>query len=275
MNLKSYTGIIFAIAFVPASVVLITCCILWFFKSKTEGLMLIIMKGVVSKKNIDKRPTYLVCNRKLSSSSKSQFVLCSIFIIAICVQCFFTLAIVDVTYECIHSPGIDCFKKKDDVLLSDTFAYDESPVNCSTISRDDFVICYRLTVFDPERAFIGAAAGYILFKMFNFGLLIVAHCMLWVAQKWETTTLLFFKLGIILSISITICVPLILRIYLDDVESAFRKMSYTVLVQFVCLLAVVTYFIGRLPWEEFGKSEEYYEDASLPDNVNAHDNEMA
>ena len=274
MNLKSYTGIIFAVAFVPAFVVLITGCILWFFKSKIEGLMLIIMKGVVSKKNIDKRPTYLVCNRKLPSLSKSKFVICSIFIITICVQCFFTLAIVDVTYECIHSPGIDCFKRKDDVVLSDTFAFDESPVNCSTISRDDFVICYRLTVLDPERAFIGAAAGYLLFKMLNFGLLIVAHSMLWVAQKWERTTLLYFKAGFTLSITISISVPLILRIYLDDVESAFRKMSFTVLLQFSFVLALVIYFIARLPWEEFGESEEYYGDASLPDNGNAHDNEM-
>ena len=92
----------------------------------------------------------------------------SLFIVAICIQCFFLIAIVDVSYECIHDPDLDCFKKKDDVKLSDTVAYDESPVNCSMISKDDFVICYRMTAFDPGRAFIGAAAGYLLFKMLNF-----------------------------------------------------------------------------------------------------------
>ena len=274
MDLKSYTGIIFTITFVPAIVVFITGTIIWYYYRKSEFLMLILMKGIISRKNIDKRPTYLVCNRKLPSSSRHHFMLNSLFIVAICVQCFFVLAIVDVSYECIHDPDLDCFKKKDDVKISDTFAYDESAVNCSTISKEDFVICYRMTAFDPKRAFIGAAAAYLLFKMLSFGLLIVAYTMLWVAQKWETKTLLYFKLGFSLFVIVIVFVPLTLRIYVDEVESAFRKMSYTVLVQFIFVVLVVLYFVARLPWEEFGESEEYYGDASVADNVPVYDNEM-
>ena len=102
-----------------------------------------------------------------------------------------------------------------------------------------------MTAFDPERAFIGAVAGYLLFKMLNFGLLIVAYIMLWVAQKWATKTLLYFNLGFCLFIILVTFIPLILRIYVDEVESAFRKMSYTVLVQFVSVVFVVLFFVVR------------------------------
>ncbi len=259
MDLKSYIGIIFTITFVPAIVVLITGTIIWYYYRKSEFLMLILMKGIISRKNTDEGPTYLVCNRKLPSSSRHHFMLNSIFIVAMCVQCFFILAIVDVSYECIHDPDLDCFKKRDYIKISDTFADDGSAVNCSTISKEDFVICYRMTVFDPKRAFIGASAAYLLFRMTNFGLVIVAYTMLWVAQKWETKTLKYFKLGFSLFVIVIVFVPLILKIYVDDVESAFRKMSYTVLVQFIFVVVVVVYFVARLPWEEFDESEEYYE----------------
>ena len=274
MDLKNYAGIIFAITFVPAFIVLTIGGISWYFYRKSECLMLIIMKGIISRKNIDKKPTYLICNRVLPSSSRRHFMLNSLFVIALCVQCFFLIAIVDVTYNCNNDPDLDCFKKKDDVKLSDTFAYDESPVNCSTISKDDFVICYRISAFDPERAFIAAAAGYLLFKMLSFGLFIVAHTMLRVAQKVKKRTLLLFKLGFCLLFIVVISIPLILRIYVDDVESALRKMSYTLLIQFGILLVVILHFVARLPWEKFCESVEYYGDASLPDNVDAYDNEM-
>ena len=175
MDLGSYTRIILAITLVPAIVVFIICAIICYFYRKSENLMLIIMQGIISRKNINKRSTYLVCNREIESSTRRHFMLNSIFIISICVQCFFLIAIFDVSYDCRTEPDLDCFKKKDDVKFSDTFAYNESPVNCSNISKDEFVICYRITAFDPDRAFIGAAAAYLLFKMINFGLLLVAY----------------------------------------------------------------------------------------------------
>ena len=70
------------------------------------------------------------------------------------------------------------------------------------------------------------------------------------------------------------CIPAILRIYVDDVESAFRKMSYTVLFQLLIVLSVILHFVIRIPWEKFRESVEYCTDASIPDNVYAYDNEM-
>ena len=270
MDLKSYTAIVFTITFVPATVVFTIGCIIWKYYKKSELLMLVIMKGIISRKNIDKKLTYLVCNRKLPSSSRHHFMLNSLFIIAICIQCFFAIAIFDVVYECSNDPDLDCFKKDNDVKLSNTFGYNESPVNCSMITQDDIVICYRTTAFDPEKTFIGAAAGYLLFKMLNFGLIIVAYTMVWVAEKWKRRTLLYFKLGFSLCIIVVMFVPLLLRIYVDKVESAFRKVSYTVLVQLMFVVIVILYFVARLPWEEFSENENYYGDASKPDDVEAH-----
>ena len=145
MDYKSYTTIIFLITVVPAILVIIICLNVWRRYPKSEELMHIIMKGIISRKNIDNKPTYLVCNRKLPSSNRRQFMVNSIFIITICVMCFSSIAIIEVTYECLHDPDLDCFKKKDDVKLSDFLVdYDESPINCSMISRNDFVICYGM-----------------------------------------------------------------------------------------------------------------------------------
>ncbi|CAB4024575.1 Hypothetical predicted protein [Paramuricea clavata] len=276
MHLKSYTGIIISVTLMPALVVFIVGCIIWFYYRKCEGFMLqVFMENIISKKNINKRPTYLVCNRKLSSLNRHYFTVTSILVISICVQCFFLLAIVDVSYECLHDPGLDCFKKKDDVKISDTLAYDESPVNCSTISGDDTIICYRLTAFDPKRIFIAAAAAYLLSKMLNFCLLTIAHIMLWAATKWKATTLLCIEIIFSLIFIIVMIIPLVLRTCLDEIESAFPKLSYTVFVQVVLVVLVILYFVIRLPWEEFGESEEYYEDASLPsEHVREDEDEM-
>jgi hypothetical protein len=100
------------------------------------------------------------------------------------------------------------------------------------------------------------------------------HVMLWIAQKFEIMTLLLFKLGFSVFVCLVMCIPAILRIYVDDVESAFRKMSYTVLFQLLIVLSVILHFVIRIPWEKFRESVEYCTDASIPDNVYAYDNEM-
>ena len=274
MDLKSYTNIILAAILVPVIVVPIVGCIVWYRFAEGESFILLLMKGIISKKNIDRRPTYLVCNRKLDLPNRRHFVIVSLSIFLICVHVFFLVSVVDVSYECINDPNLDCFKKKDDIKLSDTYAYDELPVNCSTVSREDFVICYRKTVLDPEKAFAGAATAYLLFKIINFGLIVVAYTMLWMAQKLQNVTMKYVKFVVAIIILFLFVTLLILRLYVDDVETAFRKMSFTVVVQFAYLLVVLMYFIAFLPWEEIDDSE-YYEDVSLPGNVAARANEIS
>jgi Na+/melibiose symporter-like transporter len=53
MDYKSYTTIIFLITVVPAILVIIICLNVWRRYPKSEELMLIIMKGIISRKNID------------------------------------------------------------------------------------------------------------------------------------------------------------------------------------------------------------------------------
>ena len=274
MDLKSYTTIIFVTTFVPAAVIFFIGAIVGWFHRESEALMLIVMKGIITRKNVDHRPTYFVCNRKLPSSSRQHFFFKSLLIISLCVQCFFLLAITDVTYQCIQDPDVDCFKKKDDVKLSDTYAYDESPVNCSSISIGDFVICYRISAFDPERAFIGAAAGYLLFKMLNFSFLLLSYIMIGMAQKFQTVTFWWFKFVLSLILLILLFVPLILRVFVDEVESAVRKLSFTVFVQASIIGMVVIFFVAHLPWEKFRDTEEYYGEATSANNADERENEM-
>lgn len=224
------------------------------------------MKGIISKKNIDRRTTFLICNREVLPANEKFFMLSSLLMISICVQVFFLIAIVDMTYECVQIPDIDCFKKRDGVRISDTFAYNESPVNCSTLSKDVLVTCYRITVLDPERAFTAAAATYLLLKILNFVFLVVSHVMLWIVKKWKGRTLTLIQVIFSVFMAIVIWVPPILQIFLDEVDSAFRKLSYTVVTQLAVVVLFIAGYVFGIPWEEFRDRVEYFVDASEPIN---------
>jgi hypothetical protein len=226
------------------------------------------MKNIVSRKNINKKTTYLLCNRELLSSSLPLIIILFL-IIGISVQTFFLFAIIDITYACIHEPDLDCFKTNNDGNVSDSFDYNV-PVNCSTISKSDFVFCYRLTALDPERAFVGAAAGYLLFKMFNFGLFILAHIMLWAAGKWKKKTFIFIKVVFTFILFLVIFIPLLLiAVYLPEAYLTIRKkISKQAITQSMLLFSVFFGFVNLLPWEQLRESKEYYEDVSPACDLN-------
>ena len=272
MNLGVYTMIIGSLCFVPPLLTFIFGVIAWYCYRKSEGFMLIIMKSVISIMNIEGKPTYLAFNRKLPSSSRKYFMIYSFMILTICVQCFFLLVWFEVSYECINDPDLDCFKEIDDLTLSSA-PFNKLPVNCSTISQDDSVFCYRKTVFDPEKAFFSAAAAYLLFELLNIVLVVVSLIMLLIAGKCKNMTIVKI---VITTFSIGILVGLfILRTRVNEFESATRKLSYTVLVQGILVLLLVFLYVVMLPWGLLGKSKEYFGNASLPISVGAHDNKCA
>ena len=98
--------------------------------------------------------------------------------------------------------------------------------------------------------------------------------MIWMAQKVKWGTFLCFKIVVVLIIFIVLFVPLILRVYVDEVESAVRKLSFTVFVQASIIGMVVIYFVSHLPWEEFRDTEKYYEEATSANNADERENEM-
>ncbi len=272
MNLGVYAAIIGAMCFVPPTLTFVFGIIVWYCYKKSAGFMLIMMKSTISQMSIERKPTYLVCRRKLPSSSRKYFMIYSLMIFTICVQCFFLLVCLEVSYECINDPDLDCFKEIDGVILSATLL-SQLPVNCSAISQDDFVFCYRTTLFDPEKAFYGAAAAYILFELLNIVLVVLAHLMIFLAGKFKNMTVVKIVITII-------CFGLgigffVLRSHLNELKSATRKISYTVLVQGGFVMLLVFLYVVMLPWRLLDKREEYYAEASLPIIVGAHDNECA
>ena len=253
MNGQSLYGLI--VAFVPGSIVFIVFIIIWFCFEKGEDLILMTMRNIITKKNIDQELKYLICYRILPDEARKLFVFAAIAIVITCVHCTFIIAMIEKTYNCRHDPNLYCFKI-DWILL---------PINnCSAISKDESVICYRMSAFDPEKTIIGASAGYILFKILTVCLLIVAHVMLWLAQKWEVKTLRRFKyaFGLILCVGLNIIVYV--SIFVHKVESTLQKISITVLLQIELVLLNLVYFVAVLPWEIFKDTDEYYGDASIP-----------
>ena len=275
MDLKFYTVLIAAVCFAPPVLTFIIGAMFWWCCRKGESLMLILMKSVIVKRNIDKRPAYLICDRKLPSSSKKYFVIYSLLILTICVQCFFMLSFFELSFKCIDDPDLDCFKEKievnfniADIKLS---TFDNSPVNCSSISPKENVFCYRITAFDPEKAFFSAAASYLLFELINIALIFIAHVMLFLAGKCKSMVMV--KLFLVLFFSAIFAGIFVLRTQVDEFHSATRKLSYTVIVQGLLVLFFVFFYVVLIPWGRFEK-EEYYGDASLPGNIGSHTNEM-
>jgi hypothetical protein len=272
MNLGTYTGIITALCFVPPILTCILGGLVWYCYRKSEAFILVMMKSVVTQMIIDGKPTYLVCGRKLPCPSRKYFMMYSLMILTICIQCFFLLVWFEVSYECKIDPDLDCFKEIQNIELS-TDLFHELPVNCTSISKDVFVFCYRMTVFDPEKAFFSAAASYLLFEILNVVLVVVATLMLFLSQKFKF--MLLIKL-VITAIFLGLFVGFfILRTQVDAFESATRKVSYTVLVQGILFLVFVFLYVIMLPWGVLGKNKEYYGIASLPYVHDAHENKGA
>ena len=233
--------------------------------------MNILMKSVIVRRNIDRKPVYLVCDRKLPSSSKKFFVIFSLLILTICMQCFFMLAFFEVSFECKIDPDLDCFK--DNAKVSFDFAdielssFDQSPVNCSSISPKENVFCYRITAFDPEKAFFSAATSYLLFELINVALIFIAHVMLFLSEKCRTMCKVKFIIVFVFAavfVGIFVC-----RTRVDEFHSATRRLSYTLLVQGLLVVLFVFLYIVLIPWGRFEK-EEYYDDASSPDKSRSH-----
>ena len=272
MNLGVYTGIIAALCFAPPLATFILGGIIWYFYRQSEGFMLVMMKSVITEMSIDGIPTYLICSRKLLPSSRKYFMIYSIMILTICVQCFFLLVWFEVSYECLNDPDLDCFREIDNIKLS-ADALHELPVNCSAITKDEFVFCYRTTVFDPEKAFFSAASTYLLFQIINVVLAVVAQLMLFLSRKFRFMIMIKLVLtAIFLGLFVGFFV---LRTQVDAFESATRKLSYTVLVQGILFLVFVFLYIIMLPWGKLGIGDEYYPVAALPKVPGARENEAS
>ena len=255
MNGQSWYRMIVAITFVPDSVLFIIFMIIWFWFEKGEDWILMAMRNIITKKSIDQELKYLVCSRILPDDARNHFVFGSIAIVITCVHCTFVIAMIEQTYNCRHDPDLYCFK----------IDWNLSPINnCSAISKDELVICYRIIAFDPEKTLIGASAGYLLFKILTTCLLVVGHIMVWLAQKWEVKTLQGFKcaFGFILCTGLNIIVYV--SIFVHKVESTLQKFSITVLLQIELVILNLVYFVTVLPWEIFKDTDEYYGDASVP-----------
>ena len=255
MNGQSVYGIIVAITFVPDSVLFIIFRIIKSCFEKGEDWILMTMTNIITKKNIEQELRYLVCNRILPNRARNYFVFGSIAIVITCVHCTFLIAMIEQTYNCRHDADLYCFK----------IDWNISPINnCSAISKDELVICYRITAFDPEKTLIGASAGYLLFKILTICLLVVAHIMVWLAQKWEVKTLQRFKFvfGFILCTGLNIIVYV--SISVRKVESTLQKILITRLLQIELVILNLVYFVAVIPWEIFKDTDEYYGDASIP-----------
>ena len=267
MGLNWYTKIIWIAASVPYLALMIFGYIILRCWQRSHSLTLITMKGFVAERNVDRTPEYLVCNRIIPPRSRAFFARHSLIMIALCVQLFFRVAIVDETNECIHEPGLECFKtnadgdKASEINITDQ----ESPVNCSSISANDFVTCYRFTLFDPERIFIAASAAYLLFKLLNFSLLIVSYIMVWRIHKLNKRKVVIFKFTLASSILILLFIPLIVHASkFGEVGTEFQQMY----LQVAYVGISVFYYVFWIPWETFENTDhEYYVDVSLPQNV--------
>ena len=255
MNWLSLYGIIVAITFVPDSVLFIIFMIIWFCFEKGDDWILMTMRNIITKKNIDQELKYLVCNRIFPDKARNYFVYGSIAVIVTCVHCTSIITMIEETYICRHDPDLYCFK----------IDWNPLPINnCSAISKDESVICYRITAFDPEKILIGVSAGYLLFKILTVCLLIVAHIMLWLAQKWEMKTLRRFKCALGFTLCAGLNVIVYVSIFVHKVESTLQKISITVLLQTELVILNLVYFVAVLPWEIFKDTDEYYGDASIP-----------
>lgn len=126
----------------PSIIVLIIGSIIWYFGKESKSLMLIRMKNIIIVIIEYWQETDLP--RLQLSGRRKHFMLTSLVIVSMCMWPGILTRLITVS---IHSPDVDCFKKKNELKFLDTFAYDETPVNCPFIQSDVFVKSYPINFF--------------------------------------------------------------------------------------------------------------------------------
>ena len=258
MNWQSYHNISGAIIVGAPSLVLFVGFYL-VMTSKNEWFILIALNGIVTKKNYQNTPGLFICGRKLSFSKRKYFVTPSALIVGTCIQTVLYLCIIEVSYECRDDPKFDCYK----VVRNLKFGEAPPRVNCTAISSADLVQCYRLVLIDSEKIFIAFSAAYLLFKIFQIGLLIVTNFMLWIASKGKYCIKICQCCLVLVAVVIP-CFFLILPLKVKEFENSVRDMSFARFFQISFVITMIIFYIWFTPWKEFTGLPEYLENVSLP-----------
>ena len=259
MNLESYHRIFFVISFAPFIPALFVCfCVVR--ASKEEKFILTFLKGIVTKKNNQKKPALFICGRKLSISIQKYFTLLSAFIFAACIQTVLNFCVIEISYECRDDPKLDCYKFEKNRKLGEIV----SIVNCTAISSADLVQCYRFVWFDSEKIFVAFSAAYLSFKILKIALLIVTNFMLWMAS-YGTRVIYICKFVLLLIVGGSLYLFIILSLTVKEFENTARNVSYPRFIQISLLITIICSYIVYIPWEKFDGLKEYLEEVSLPE----------
>ena len=270
MNLLSYNTILLVSMLFPAIMVgIVINCL---NNSKKKSVILIVLKGMITRRNIGDAPKLLFQGRIVDSESFTSdwhldfgamraFLLVATIFVSNSILVTATLVMFEVSYECNADPYLDCFMRR---FGADTIAnpsYREHPVNCSAISHTDLVVCYKLVIFEPEYWFIAATGGYLLMKIMRVVLDLFASFLLWAADR-GMGFLKKIKYGIYIAFAIIFGIVLFLSIYVEEFENATQKISWAHLIQIIFTVCLLPFSAFSIPWEDFANKAEYVDDAS-------------
>ena len=272
MNLISYNAILLAAIMIPFIIVFL---VIWrcLDNSKKESIILIVLKGMITRRNVGDAPMLLFQGRIVDPKSFTShsawlrpfgamraFFLVAIFFVSNSIQTTVTLVIFQVSYECNADPYLDCFLQHFDADVRPPWR--EYPVNCSAISHTELVVCYKLVILEPEYWFIAATSGYLLMKIMRVILDLFASFLLWAADR-GMGFLKKIKRGIYIAFAIILGIVLFLSIYVEEFENATQKISWAHLIQIVFTVFLLPFSAFSIPWEDFANEAEYVDDASL------------
>ena len=270
MNLMSYNAILLAPVIIPCTIVIVIgFC---FNNSKKESVILIVLKGMITRRNVGDVPmllfqgriidskSFTLDRRSLSFGAMQAFLLVALVFVVISIQTIISLVIFQISYECNADPYLDCFMRRFGADVKPIWR--EYPVNCSAISHTDIVICYKLVTFEPEYWFIAVSSGYLLMKIMRVILDLFASFLLWAADK-RIGFLKKIKRGIYIAFAIILGIVISLIVYVQEFENVTQQISWVHLIQIVFTVCSLPFSAFSIPWEDFANKAEYVDDASL------------
>lgn len=265
MNLEAYSYIIVFIIGEVYFVVVGICTIL--ILCGKGRFVLLILNGLIKKRNVNRQLKYFICGRELSGSDapKCRFYIVSLMLIAICTVLFVLVVTVQISYECRNEPHLDCFKRKTETEKSlPERLYGTSPVNCSKILKTDIVSCYRIAAPSFARVFAALSATYLCYKLTKIILYIAAHIMLWIVDKCGCIGECISKILVFMLSYAPIIILEILRYNSKKYDYALQTTPIATSIYAGLAVSVGVAFVLLIPWSRFSDEPEYFSEVSLP-----------
>ena len=273
MNLQEYNEILVILVCSPLGLFFLLVLCLWKWRAHRNEFVLLVLKGIVMKRNIDGNSRYLFCGRVIKNDNKNGFrelnimkslLIVSAYVVTVTLQTVLVVGTFQLSYDCVEESNVDCFKRR----LGEKIELfpNESPLHCPSVPMTQLVFCYRTVAVEVENWFATFTAAYILVRMMRFIMFILTWLLLRKNKPCPifplVSTISFISFLIYFVTLGAIVVVIFFSAFYTDFAYATRHLSLSEIMQIIFILLLFPLFTLAVKWNALADDCEYYVDVT-------------